>query len=192
MSDTTDTARNTQLSNIAAKTGRSIDVLLATIGTWELDKHARILARAKTEFGIGHGDANLLAHLYRQRLAPPDASAVADPVGSALERIYSGSKAQLRALHDSVMRRIASLGPYQIAPKKTYLSLRRRRQFATVGPGSRGRIEIGLNLRNEPAEGRLEALPPGGMCSHRLFVARPEDLDDEVFDHVRRAYHATG
>lgn len=90
------------------------------------------------------------------------------------------------------MASIAELGPFEVAPKKTYLSLRRRTQFATIGPGSRSRLEIGLAMKGAPVTARVEALGAGAMCSHRAFVDEAGDLDRELLDHLRRAREAAG
>jgi hypothetical protein len=184
-----DPATQTQIANIERHTGTDLANLLAAIGAWGLDGHKQILTRAKEEFGVGHGDANLLAHLYRRGLEAPAApDAGADPVEDALASIYAGRKEGLRPLHDLVMARIASLGTFEIAPKKAYLSLRRRKQFATVGPGTKGRLEVGLNAKGVPATARREALPDGSMCTHRVFVAGAEDVDEEFLAYVREAF----
>jgi hypothetical protein len=186
-----DAATKTQIANIERKTGSTVDALLGAVAGWALDKHGQILARAKAEFGLGHGDANLLAHLHRRRIAPTIPPEV-DPVAAALDAIYSDSKAALRATHDRAMGRIAELGPFEVAPKKTYLSLRRRTQVATIGPGSRGRLEIGLAMKGAPVTARVEALGAGAMCSHRAFVDGAAEIDDDLFDHLRRAREAAG
>jgi hypothetical protein len=186
-----DAATTTQIANIERKTGTTVDALLDTVAGWALDKHGQILARAKSELGLGHGDANLLAHLHRRRIAPAIPAEV-DPVAAALDSIYAGSKASLRATHDRAMARIAELGPFEVAPKKTYLSLRRRTQFATIGPGSRSRLEIGLAMKGVPVTTRVEALAAGAMCSHRAYVDETAELDDDLLDHLRRAREAAG
>jgi hypothetical protein len=60
-----------------------------------------------------------------------------------------------------------------------------------VGPGSRGRLELGVNHRTATETARFEALGPGKMCSHRVFVAAPEEIDDELLAFVRGAYEAS-
>lgn len=71
-------------------------------------------------------------------------------------------------------------------PSKTYVALPRSKQFGTVGPASRGRLEIGLNLKGLTPAGRLET--SSGICIHRVRLATPADLDDEVVGRLRNAY----
>ena len=65
-------------------------------------------------------------------------------------------------------------------------ALRRSKQFGTVGPASGGRLEIGLNLKGVEPTGRLEAST--GMCTHRVRLSGPQELDDEVRGWLREAY----
>ena len=71
---------------------------------------------------------------------------------------------RLRPVHDRIMTAVQGFGVFEIAPKKGYLSLRRKKQFAMVGPATESHIEVGLNLKGLTATDRLIAIPPGGMC----------------------------
>lgn len=88
------------------------------------------------------------------------------------------------------MARLSSLGPFEIAPKKANVSLRRSRQFALLGPGSKGRLEVGVNHRGAAGTERFEALGPGKTCSHLACVETLDDIDDELVAFVRAAYDA--
>jgi hypothetical protein len=66
------------------------------------------------------------------------------------------------------------------------VSLRRKKQFAMVGPGPAGRLEIGLNLPDRQVGGRLEAAT--GMASRRVRIATSAELDDELLGWLREAY----
>ena len=48
-----------------------------------------------------------------------------------------------------------------MAPKKNYISLRRKKQFAMLGPATKDLLELGLNAKDLPSDPRLKALPPG-------------------------------
>src|SRR5262245_7452666 len=84
-------------------------------------------------------------------------------VEDALSAIYSGAKAALRPIHDKVMDDVSRFGQFEIAPKKTYVSLRRKREFAMIGPASDTHVELGLNLKGVDGAGRLVAMPPGTL-----------------------------
>ncbi len=90
------------------------------------------------------------------------------------------------------MAAIAGFGPFEIAPKKGYLSLRRKKQFAMVGPATKTQIEIGINAKGLAAGERLVALPPGGMCQYKVRLASPAEVDAELLAWVRAAYDAAG
>jgi hypothetical protein len=174
----------TQLRNIEAKTGKNLADFRQLIGASGLAKHGEIRAMLMERFGLGHGDANTVAHLAKE--AP--ATAGDDP----LDAIYTGAKAGLRPLHEAVMQKIHALGPFEIAPKKTYLSLRRKKQFAMVGPATKDQIEIGLNAKGLPEHPRLKALPPGGMCQYAVRIASAGEIDKPLVDWLRAAFDAAG
>ncbi len=90
------------------------------------------------------------------------------------------------------MRAIEKLGPFEIAPKKAYLSLRRKKQFAMVGPATKTQVEIGLNAKELPAGDRLVAQKPGGMCQYKVRLAAPSEVDGELAAWLRAAYDAAG
>ncbi len=185
-----DKAVQTQLANIQKKTGRTLAELYAWLGRSGLVKHGQLRDLAKGDLGLGHGDANTLVTLYlRSTGAVAAPAATAD---AAVEDIYAGPRASLRPVHDRVMAAIAELGPFEIAPKKAYLSLRRSKQFAMVGPATKTQVEIGLNAKDLEAGDRLIAQKPGGMCQYKVRLAEPDEVDAELVAWLRAAYDAAG
>lgn len=134
---------------------------------------------------MGHGDANTLVHVALQ--SSPAVASEQESAEAAADRVYAGPKAALRPIHDAVMRAVADFGAFEIAPKKTYLSLRRKKQFAMVGPATNTRVEVGLNMKGVPGA-RLEALPPGGMCQYRVKMTSADEVDQELISWIKRAY----
>jgi hypothetical protein len=181
-----DKALQTQLTNIEKKTGKTLAELTTLVKASGHTKHGAIRDWLKQELGLGHGDANTLVHVALQSAA--GVSAEAEDEGAATARIYTGPKAALRPVHDAVMTAVRTLGPFEIAPKKTYLSLRRKKQFAMVGPATNTRVEVGLNMKGVPGTTRLEALPAGGMCQYKVNVTRADEVDAELVGWIRRAY----
>ncbi|HET9372349.1 MAG TPA: DUF5655 domain-containing protein [Vicinamibacterales bacterium] len=186
-----DKALETQLANIQKRTGKTIDELTALVKASGLVKHGQAVAMLKDKLGMGHGDANVVVHLAN-RSAPGIAGAAntssTDADDAELDRLYTGPKAALRPIHEKVMAAIRAFGPFEIAPKKTYLSLRQKKQFAMVGPATNTRVEVGLNMKGVPGTSRLEALPPGGMCQYRVKLTSANDVDAELVGWIRQAY----
>ena len=185
----------TQLRNIQARTGRSIAELHAAVAATGLLKHGERRSWLMEQFKLGYGDANAVVHGMGKPLPALDGAAPAAGVpagGDALDAIYVGAKAHLRPLHDAVLRLAQALGAFEQAPKKGYVSLRRKKQFAMVGPATRDAIEIGLNARDLPPHARLKIMPPGGMCQATTRVAAVQEIDDLLAGWLRRAYDAAG
>lgn len=174
----------TQLRNIESKTGKTLADFRQLIAASGLDKHGEVRAMLMERFGLGHGDANTVAHLARE--APAEAGA--DP----LDAIYVGAKAGLRPLHEAVMKQVHAFGDFEIAPRKTYLSLRRKKQFAMVGPATKDLIEVGLNAKGLPEHPRLKAQPPGGMCQYTVRLGADSEIDGALIGWMRAAYDAAG
>ena len=86
------------------------------------------------------------------------------------------------------MQAIEKFGEFETAPKKTYLSLRRKKQFAMIGPATNSRVEVGLNVKDVAATARLEAQPAGGMCQYRVKVTAIDQVDAELLGWIRQAF----
>ncbi len=185
-----DKAIETQLTNIEKKTGKTLDQLYAWLKKSGLAKHGELRDAAKSGLGLGHGDANTLVTLFRRSTGAAEApAATAD---AAVDQIYAGPKAALLPIHHQVMKEIGKLGPFEIAPKKAYLSLRRKKQFAMVGPATKTQVEIGLNAKELKAGDRLIAQKPGGMCQYKVRLGSPSEVDAELAGWIAAAYDSAG
>lgn len=186
-----DKALETQLSNIEKKTGKTRAALVQMIGASGKAKHGEIRDWLKTAHGLGHGDANTLTHyaLRGGTFATAEAAAGGDAV---LDGIYKDKKAHQRAIHEALMKGITAFGAFEIAPKSGYVSLRRKKQFAMLGPKTNDRFELGLNLKDDIADPRAKKQPPGGMCQYIVALTDASEVDAKLIALVRRAYDAAG
>jgi hypothetical protein len=131
-------------------------------------------------------------HYVRQSDGASAAQAAGKDTSGVLDEIYAGAKAHLRPIHERIMSAVDRFGPFAIAPKKGYVSLRRKKQFAMIGPATNTRVEVGLNLKDVKATDRLVAMPAGQMCQYKVKVTDAAEVDQELISWIRRAFDAAG
>jgi hypothetical protein len=185
-------AVETQMANIQKKTGKTLAELTALIQASGLKKHGEIRQMLIQELGLGYGDANSLVHYALQSDGERQAEAQGMTTGDVIDDLYSGPKAALRPIHDRLMAAIESFGPFEVAPKKGYVSLRRKRQFAMLGPATKTRVEVGLNVKGLEPAARILAQPAGSMCNYKVNLTTPEEVDDALIGWIRQAYDSAG
>lgn len=185
-------AYETQLSNIQKKTGKSLVELAALVKDSGLIKHGELRQMLMNELGLGFGDASTLVHYVQQTDGEHAAKAQGLSMQQILDGIYTGAKAVQRPIHDCLMAAIEQFGEFEIAPKKGYVSLRRKRQFAMLGPATNTRFEVGLNIKNLPIHKRLLEQPSGSMCNYKVQLYDVNEVNEELIAWIRQAYEYAG
>ncbi len=172
------------IANLADKTGKSLDEWVKVVQKTKLTKHGEIVKHLKSEHGVTHGYANLIAMKSLEVDAPP---AEGDDLVAAQ---YSGGKAELRPIYAAFIKAIMQFGgDVEIAPKKAYVSLRRSKQFAIIQPSTSTRVDVGINLKDAPATARLEVSGSfNAMVSHRVRVTNANEVDAELIAWLKQAY----
>lgn len=172
------------VANLAEKTGKSLDQWLAIAKKSGLAKHGEIVKHLKTEHGMTHGYANLVAHRHLAAGAP--AAGDDDLVATQ----YAGPKAGLKPIYDALVKAVTKFGKdVELAPKKAYVSLRRSKQFGCIQPSTKTRVDVGLNLKGKAPAGRLEESGSfSAMVTHRVRVESIGDVDAELLGWLREAY----
>ena len=188
MAKVIDDAIDSMIANLHEKTGKTLGDWLRIAAETGKAKHGEILAILKKDHGLTHGYANLVARRFLQ--VENDEPTTGDDLVGAL---FSGPKAGLKPLYDAVIGAAKSLGDdVEVDPKKSYVSLRRKKQFAIVQPSTAKRLDLGLVLKGVEPKGRLEASGSfNAMCSHRVRLESVGDLDSEIRDWLKKAYDAS-
>ena len=168
------------IDNLPDKTGKSLDQWMPVVAASGAAKHGEIVKFLKGDHGVSHGYANLIAQKALGRLDTPEADLVAGQ--------YAG-KESLKPIHDAIVAYVKGFGSdVEIAPKKTSVSLRRSKQFALIQPGTKTRIDLGINLKGVAPDGRLEDAGKNAMCTHKVKLNAVADVDAAVKTWLREAY----
>ncbi|HNJ13012.1 MAG TPA: DUF4287 domain-containing protein [Anaerolineales bacterium] len=181
-----DKAVQTQLENIQKKTGKSLAELAAIAQKSGLSKHGELRDMFKEKLGLGHGDANALVHAIFQ--SDGTRAAEGKNEDAVLDEIYSGAKAGFRPIHEKLIKEMKKFGEFEIVPKKGYVSLRRKKQFAMIGPKTNTRFEVGINAKDFKQNARLLEQPKGSMCNYIVNVNDPREVDAELVAWLRSAF----
>jgi predicted transport protein len=183
-----DKAEMTMIENLHKNTGKTLEQWISIVKNENFEKHGQIVKFLKESHGFTHGFANLVA----LKAKGADAGSVTDK-NELIASQYKG-KEQLKPIYEKLINRINTFGnDVEIAPKNTYVSLRRKKQFATLNPATKNRFEIGINLKGQTPKGKLEAISSANaMCSHKIILGDIKDIDKEVEDWIMMAYNSAG
>lgn len=185
-----DKAVQTQIDNIQKKTGKSLAALAVIAKKSGLSKHGELRDMFKEKLGLGHGDANALVHAILK--SDGTSAAQGKSADAVLDEIYSGSKAGFRPIHEALMKHINKFGKFEIAPKKGYVSLRRKKQFAMIGPKTNTRFEVGINAKEFKKHARLLEQPKGSMCNYIVQMSDAKEVDAELIAWLKSAFEQAG
>jgi hypothetical protein len=185
-----DKAVQTQIDNIQKKTGMSLKELEAFIRKSGLTKHGEIRDMLKEKLGLGHGDANTLVHVILK--SDGTRAAEGKSTDAVLDEIYSGAKAGFRPIHEALMKHVNKFGEFEVAPKKGYVSLRRKKQFAMIGPKTNTRFEVGINAKDFKKNKRLLEQPKGSMCNYIVNLTDAKEVDAELVAWLKSAFEQAG
>lgn len=182
-----DKAEKTMLDNLYKNTGKTLDQWIEIVKKQNFKKHGEILKFLKEEHSFTHGFANMVAMKSRGA----DAGS-AENKDELIQKQYKG-KEHFKPLYDKLLIEVLKFGKdIEVAPKNSYVSLRRKKQFVILNPATKTRFEIGINLKGQEPKGKLEAEKPNSMCSHKINLSDLTDIDNEVIEWIKNAYDNAG
>jgi predicted transport protein len=185
--NTLDQAVANMIRNLEEKTGKSFADWTKLARATKIAKHRELLNHLKAEHGLTYGYANVIALKALETEA--EAAATEDDLVAAQ---YAGAKSELKPVYDALIAAVSQFGDdVEVAPKKAYVSLRRKKQFAILQPSTATRLDVGLNLKGVPTTDRLEASGSfNSMVSHRVKLSSKKEVDQELIGWLRQAYGA--
>ncbi len=187
-SEALDKAYATQIANIEKNTGKKLSEWAAILNKSGFSKHGELVNFLKSEHGFTHGNANMLVHTTKQSHAHAEENDT-----DWISEQYKG-KEELKKWYDKIMAEINQFGKdVEVSPKKAYVSLRRKKQFAIIQPSTKTRLDIGLNIKGIPASGITAAAGSwNAMCTHRIKMEDEKILNSKLINWIKQAYDQAG
>ena len=175
-----DKALQTMIDNMPEKTGKSLTEWKALLKTKSFTKHSEAVNYLKKEHNVTHGFANTIVALSKEENTSSE-----DLVANQ----YQG-KENLIPIYQLLVETVVEFGKdVNVTPKKTEVSLDRKRKFAVIKPATKSRIDLGLKLKDKPVTERLENSGPfGTMCTHRVRLTDVNQIDAELIKWLKEAY----
>ncbi len=175
-----DKALQTMIDNMPEKTGKSLEEWKSILKNKNFEKHSEAVNFLKSDHNVTHGFANTIVALSKQ----------ADKAPSDLVTEQYREKDDLFKIYEKIIQSISDFGDdVKITPKKTEVSLDRKKKFAVIKAASKTRVDLGLKLKGKPITDRLENSGPfGTMCTHRVKLTNADQVDSELINWLKEAY----
>ena len=173
-------ALQTMIDNMPEKTGKSLEEWKKLLKTKSFEKHSEAVNFLKKEHGVTHGFANTIVTLSKDENNSDE---------DLVKNQFKG-KESLLLIYEKILNVVNEFGnDVTITPKKTSVSIIRKKQFALVKPATKTRIDLGLKIKDKSTGERLESSGPfGTMCTHRVKLSDSNEVDGELKAWLREAY----
>lgn len=175
-----DQALKTMIDNMPEKTGKSLVEWKKLLKAKAFTKHSEAMQFLKKEHGVTYGFANTIVLLSKDE---------GETTEDLVTNQYKG-KESLLPIYDKIIATVKKFGPdVVITPKKSTVSLIRKKQFALIKPATKTRVDLGLKLVGKVETDRLgNSGPFGTMCTHRVQITDIKEVDQQLEEWLKVAY----
>ncbi len=173
------------LDTIKAKTGKTPADFRKLAAKKGLTKYPELVSWLKTDFELGHGHANVIAH----EIMNVDAPKVTRE--EAIAKLFAGKKEKWRKPYDTLAAKLSKFGKdVSVGTTSSYISLLRDgKKFGIVMPSSAERLDLGIKFKGVKPTTRLESAGTWqNMVTHRVRIHDPKEIDKEVLAWLKQAY----
>jgi hypothetical protein len=185
------------IETLPKETGRSLEEWLALVEAQGPKGQNERRDWLKKEHGLGGNSAMwIAARSHGKGLEDGDPEAYLLAAERYVDAMFGGDRAALRPLYNQLLSLCLSLADdVRASPATTLVSIYRRHVFAQIKPATKTRVDFGLALGDTPPEDRL--FSTGGYekkdrITHKIAVARPEDIDRFLQKWLAIAYERDG
>lgn len=173
------------IDGLKKSTGKDLKTWLSEIKTSKIEKRNDIVKWLKTDHGFGHMNAGLLAGIFFNG---------GRPVYGSTEELLENQLAKApdtRPLYEAFVKfALKNFPNASILPKKTYVSLLEKREFAGINI-RKGELRVGLDLGDRPFDdtvSKAKLTGPMPRISHMLVFTDKAQFDENVVDLLRQSY----
>ena len=172
------------MNNLVDKTGHDFGYWIKTVKSSDVEKHMAIIKFLKSEHGLTHGYANFIAFKVREENEPSKSDT------DLVNELFKGPKKAIKPLYDELVNIVLTFGDdVDISPRKTYVTIRRTKQFAIFKPSTKDRLDVGLILKGIDETPRLQIGKQfSGMMTHCVAIYSKKDLNSEIKSWLKDAY----
>ena len=172
------------MENVVAFTGKTLPDWMKLLRSKGLAKPKETTDWFQKEKKMGHMYASLLAGLFVNGGKPVYAN-----TNDLLDAQFKG-KEHLRNLYDEIIEKIETKFPSaQILPKKTYVSVSGKREFAAISIKSK-EIRLGMDLGDLQFDQNIivaKSLGTMPRISHMVLISKSSDFNDSVIELMKKA-----
>lgn len=182
------------VDGLEEKTGKSLEAWLTLVRKGgPADEPAR-REWLKTEHGLGTNSAWWIAERsFGRGLEDDDPDLYLKAAEAYVEAMYSGKKAGLRPIYESLLDICLALGKdVKVSPAKTMVPIYRKHVIAEIKPSTLTRVDLGLAL-GPTKKVPKRIIDTGGHAkkdriTHRIPLGHVGEIDDMVVRWLEAAY----
>ncbi len=176
-------------NSMKERTGKTLEEWIAAVQATDIDPlDQKAVRKWLKEQGV----------LQNSQWAIADAAARAagwerPSVEGYIDSQFSGDKAALRPIFDTLREIIESLGEdVSVEGRGGYTPFVRKRQFAAIQASTKKRVDLGLRFTQAPYSELLNTNSLPGQSTHKIGLTSTEQITDEVRELIRLAYEQNG
>lgn len=165
------------IRNLPQKTGKSLEEWLGIAASFKLSKNADVLHRLKSEYGLGHVQAQTIVWRLRGENAYIETSGYEEEIFKTTLDAFQKLKQCILLISSDIVAK----------PCKTYVAFYARTQFAVLTE-KKGKLILGMNLVNSDYSDLHRAQKLGGSQRINYMIEVNEDDFGRCEEYLVSAY----